>query len=372
MSRNNISDKEIWSWGGANDKPDAHRFEKGNETGPTALAPKNTDHNYQMNRADQNMQYVLRNATMPWNSGETYPAGARVTLGGKEYECKKPSTNNNPVTSPTYWDWIDNRHLPVASLTEKGIVQLSNSVSSDREDIAATSKSVKSVKESSMPLKSSVHDNFDWNGQQSNMPPHYFHNLFSDSDKTVYVHFYPQSFNENADTKVAMRVHNGNSYRTMTYDGRNIQLEGYGNVYHPGNKPTPGDVGAVPKERTINNKPLNTDITLTPSDIGSVPKERTINNKNLTTDITLAPSDVGAMPVVGNENFNWSGPNSQMPPHYYHGTYEKNGDKRNVYIHFFPYNETQAYISVLNLRIRYGTEYRSITYDGNNIHLQDI
>ncbi len=121
MPRHNIPDNEVWAWGGALEKPDSNRFEKGNESGQTAKPPKHTHFNWESKRADENMQYILRNATMPWDKDEKYPVGARVTRASKEYECIKESTNNDPATSSTYWEWIDNKHLPDATTTEKGV-----------------------------------------------------------------------------------------------------------------------------------------------------------------------------------------------------------------------------------------------------------
>lgn len=146
MPRHNIPDNEVWAWGGALEKPDSNRFEKGNESGQTAKPPKHTHFNWESKRADENMQYILRNATMPWDKDEKYPVGARVTRASKEYECIKESTNNDPATSSTYWEWIDNKHLPDASLTQKGIVKLSSSTTSDSESEAATPKAVHAVK----------------------------------------------------------------------------------------------------------------------------------------------------------------------------------------------------------------------------------
>src|SRR5690606_26152981 len=60
------------------------------------------------------------------------------------------------------------------------------------------------------------------------------------------------------------------------------------------------DVGAVPVSRTINDKPLSSNISLTKSDIGlgnvdnvkQVPTTRTINGKALTSNITIDVSDI--------------------------------------------------------------------------------
>lgn len=50
----------------------------------------------------------------------------------------------------------------------------------------------------------------------------------------------------------------------------------------------------VPTSRTINNKALSSNITLSASDVSAVPTTRKINNKALSANITLSASDVGA------------------------------------------------------------------------------
>ena len=48
----------------------------------------------------------------------------------------------------------------------------------------------------------------------------------------------------------------------------------------------------VPNERTINNKPLSSNIELTYTDLGAVPNVRKINSHSLSSDITLTPKDL--------------------------------------------------------------------------------
>lgn len=55
--------------------------------------------------------------------------------------------------------------------------------------------------------------------------------------------------------------------------------------------------GAVPNTRTINNKSLTQDITLSASDVSAVPTTRTVNSKALSSDITLSASDISAVPT---------------------------------------------------------------------------
>lgn len=52
----------------------------------------------------------------------------------------------------------------------------------------------------------------------------------------------------------------------------------------------------VPSTRTVNNKALSGDITLSASDVSAVPTTRKVNNKALSADITLSASDIGALP----------------------------------------------------------------------------
>ncbi len=52
-------------------------------------------------------------------------------------------------------------------------------------------------------------------------------------------------------------------------------------------------VGAVPTTRTVNNKALSSNITITASDVSAVPTSRTINGKSLSSNITITASDLG-------------------------------------------------------------------------------
>lgn len=57
------------------------------------------------------------------------------------------------------------------------------------------------------------------------------------------------------------------------------------------------DARYVPLTRTVNRKPLTTDIVLTPGDVGAVPVERTVNGYDLSKDVVLGKSDVGLSEV---------------------------------------------------------------------------
>jgi hypothetical protein len=57
------------------------------------------------------------------------------------------------------------------------------------------------------------------------------------------------------------------------------------------------DIGSkVPSTRTVNNKALSANISLTASDVGAVPTTRTVNGKVLSSNITLSAADVKALP----------------------------------------------------------------------------
>jgi len=57
------------------------------------------------------------------------------------------------------------------------------------------------------------------------------------------------------------------------------------------------DARYVPLTRTVNRKPLTSDIILTPGDVGAVPVERTVNGYDLSKDVVLSKSDVGLSDV---------------------------------------------------------------------------
>lgn len=68
----------------------------------------------------------------------------------------------------------------------------------------------------------------------------------------------------------------------------------------------------VPLTRTINGKPLSSNITLSATDVNAVPKTRTVNSKALSSDITLDASDVSAVPASSALIFNYMGSSGQF------------------------------------------------------------
>ena len=83
---------------------------------------------------------------------------------------------------------------------------------------------------------------------------------------------------------------NWGTARTLTIGNTAKSVNGAGNVSW-----SLSEIGAVPQARTINTKPLASDIVLSAADVGAVPQARTINSKPLTSDITLSAADVGAV-----------------------------------------------------------------------------
>lgn len=79
--------------------------------------------------------------------------------------------------------------------------------------------------------------------------------------------------------------------------------------------------GKVPTTRTVNNKALSANISLTANDVGAVPTSRTVNGKALSANISLTASDVSAIPTSskgtasGVAELDSSGkvPSSQLP-----------------------------------------------------------
>ncbi|EHM6953379.1 hypothetical protein KGV31_002178 [Vibrio parahaemolyticus] len=64
-----------------------------------------------------------------------------------------------------------------------------------------------------MPVTGS--DNFNWNGNDSKLPGHYYHNLYSTNQ--VYIHAFPNA-THNGNTRFNWRTKNGTSYSSMTFD----------------------------------------------------------------------------------------------------------------------------------------------------------
>ena len=58
------------------------------------------------------------------------------------------------------------------------------------------------------------------------------------------------------------------------------------------------NIGAVPISRTVNNKALSSNITLTAADINAVPTTRTINGYALDSDISLTAANINAVPTT--------------------------------------------------------------------------
>ena len=79
------------------------------------------------------------------------------------------------------------------------------------------------------------------------------------------------------------------------------------------------DAAYVPLTRTVNDKALSSDISLSASDVGAVPITRTVNAKELSSDIVLGVNDIGALPATyDNEDWandyivDWSGINKVL------------------------------------------------------------
>lgn len=112
----------------------------------------------------------------------------------------------------------------------------------------------------------------------------------------------------------------GNVWLGVRYNASTDLNFTWSKQYSTQNKPTAADVGAVPATRTINGKPLTTNISLnyddvravsymckvngkyldgnpvlTAADVGAVPTTRTVNGKALSTDIRLTAADIGVV-----------------------------------------------------------------------------
>ena len=111
-------------------------------------------------------------------------------------------------------------------------------------------------------------------------------------------------------SKVFPQISNPTANQVLTFDGSswtntdNNNTNGVPLTRTVNGKPLSTDIvlnstdtGSVPVTRTVNLKPLSTDIVLNSTDTGSVPVTRTVNSKSLSTDITLTAADVSALSV---------------------------------------------------------------------------
>lgn len=121
MSKVIIPDNEIWCNGGNKAKPDSNRFSKGNESGVTADPPKDEDHNYQMWRADANIQAILREGVTEWDIKEKYPQYGFCRVGwGLYFSMVADNVGNDPAkTLGTKWK----EYAGYATATEKGTIR---------------------------------------------------------------------------------------------------------------------------------------------------------------------------------------------------------------------------------------------------------
>lgn len=113
--RMNIPDLEIWSSEGDNTKPAEDILKRGNKKGEI---PEANEHNFQMNRSDQNQQYILRNAKLPYDPNETYAKDAVVYIGADEYiSLSDKNKGNNPLTEKSKWKYIELTASDVGALS---------------------------------------------------------------------------------------------------------------------------------------------------------------------------------------------------------------------------------------------------------------
>ncbi len=119
MSKVIIPDDEIWCNGGNKAKPDSNRFSKGNESGVTADPPKDEDHNYQMWRADANIQAILREGVTEWDIKEKYPLSGLCRSGDKIFFSTVADNEGNDPTKSDKWK----EYAGYATATEKGTIR---------------------------------------------------------------------------------------------------------------------------------------------------------------------------------------------------------------------------------------------------------
>ncbi|MCK3654208.1 hypothetical protein A4G19_00030 [Pasteurellaceae bacterium Macca] len=103
--------------------------------------------NFLFKRLDEALLYHLQRGLPEWSANTDYPQHAFVQHQGKTYRALRANKKKSPdiAMSADWVQWAGDYSL--ASLTQKGIVQLSSETGSNAEDKAATPKAVKTVKD---------------------------------------------------------------------------------------------------------------------------------------------------------------------------------------------------------------------------------
>lgn len=118
--------------------------------------------NWLFKRADEKHGYLMQRGLPEWSETQDYPAGAFVQYNNLSYKSLRANKNKRPdeVNSTDWQRWgFTLTEIAKASLTQQGIVQLTNALNLDAENLVLTAKAGKALAQQIVQAKQEiVHD----------------------------------------------------------------------------------------------------------------------------------------------------------------------------------------------------------------------
>ena len=115
--------------------------------------------NFLFKRLDEKHSYLMQRGLPEWSATQDYPAGAFVQYQGLSYKALRTNKNVSPSASNSA-DWqrwgFTLTEIAKASLTQQGIVQLTNALNSDAENLALTAKAGKALAQQTVQAKQEI------------------------------------------------------------------------------------------------------------------------------------------------------------------------------------------------------------------------
>lgn len=116
MARHNLTDEDIFSSTGTNQRPDPDIYQAGHQAiDDPKYWPKPENFNWFWNMLTNNVQYLLRHSASPWDAEEVYPVGSRVYIDDKTYLSLKESTGKTPSNNTDYWQYLEDSDSPATA-----------------------------------------------------------------------------------------------------------------------------------------------------------------------------------------------------------------------------------------------------------------
>lgn len=126
--------------------------------------------NWLFKRADEKHGYLMQRGLPEWSETQDYPAGAFVQYNNLSYKSLIANKNKRPdeVNSTDWQRWgFTLTEIAKASLTQQGIVQLTNTLNSDAENLALTAKAGKVLAQQIVQAKQEIERDYIPNSKKS-------------------------------------------------------------------------------------------------------------------------------------------------------------------------------------------------------------